>query len=200
MNPSKLENRLQLVLNVAPRTRGITILGLLAPIAALTALTLGASSLHFGKGGHDARSDDDRTVALHHAKYLNTATLMYAADYDGDFFYAQDSATAKNVIQPYLRSKEVSDSPTPGGQFLFNMNVGGVNISSIESPAETVGWYEVLPNKTDPFAVGYVDGHAKLVQPDGKAKFQSALKKRFPRKDSMHPLPAHAGGVNPPRD
>jgi len=206
MTNSKIETRLESILAPTAGRRGVTTIQLLAALSAAVFAIPAFAALHASaqtQTPEDAKSE--RTVALSNAKQMALATLMYCNDYDGDYPYVQQTASAAEVLQPYCRNKDIFESPTKGGRFLFNMNLAGVNSAAIELPADTAMWTESLPDPKMHVAVAFADGHAKLIDPaamadprtvEGGAKggkpmtFLKAISyKHFERAKTMKPLP-----------
>lgn len=176
MTNSKIETRLESILSPSAGRRGITSLQVLAAVAITAFAVPTFGSLH---ASAQTQSPEDikaeRTVALSNAKQIALATIMYANDYDNVLPYVQQTASAVEVLQPYIRNKESFNSPTKGGRFLFNMNLAGVLTSDIQNPALTPLWIEVLPDAKMSVAVAFSDGHAKLIDPKAKMDAESSL-------------------------
>jgi len=188
MKNSQIESRVEAILLPKPTRRGSATLQVLAFAATILLAVPVLASLQASTQTPEAKASD-RTIALSRIKQVGLATLMYSQDYDGLFPYAQSSAQALNVEYPYYKNKEITTSPTPGGKFVFNSNLPGVNMTAIPNPAQTPMWYEVLLDKTERFAAVYTDGHAKLRGPDTRSEFEAALKEKFARDPKSKPLP-----------
>lgn len=155
-------------------------------IAALGALSVSAVAL--GLQASARRSDREAAIALSNVKQATIGALLYCADYDDVYPYAQSTETAKSVMYPYVKNKSIYTSPTKGGRIIYNLNIGGVVAEEIPRLEETPVWVEQLPKPFDP-AVGYADGHASLVKQAGRARLAAALKKKLPRHKNSKPLP-----------
>lgn len=189
MTQSKIETRLQAVLAPRARRRGVTSLeALFATVLALLSAA-GIGSLQVGQApAQGPRSQAESTEALIRLKQLALGTILYATDYDDVFPYLQSTASTKPLLAPYLKNMELFESPTPGGKFLLNLNVGGVRMGDVEKPAETPLWVERLTEKESRPGVAFVDGHAKLVD-NLDPTLEKALKWKLPRQKSSKPLP-----------
>jgi hypothetical protein len=149
------------------------------------------ASLHATtKVGQDPTSaEGERKLALINAKTLGLGTVMYASDFDEVFPYAFQTASVAQVIQPYIKDTGATESPTKGGKFNYNTNVGGVLMSTFTSAATVPMWYETVPDKKISVAVAYVDGHAKLVPPAEAGQLKKAAALHFKRPSNSKPLP-----------
>lgn len=137
-------------------------------------------------------TEEDRTAGVQNAKHLALAMVMYAADYDEVFPYAQGTATAKYVTYPYLKSPGSWDTNNPNGtKFLMSMAVAGVELGKIEDPADVVLYYESGVWDDGRRIVVFVDGH--VVRADGPAweSAKKSLQLKFPRVGK--PLPRDYG-------
>ncbi|MEA3402971.1 MAG: hypothetical protein U9R79_17150 [Armatimonadota bacterium] len=121
-----------------------------------------------------------RSARLSHVKQLCMACLMYAQDWDMQL-PGQDWVQA---TMPYLKNQQVYQSPAqpelPVG-YALNEKVSGANYDNITRPAETVMLFESNVGGSNPVggvdavpeaathgedvAVGFVDGHAKMITP-----------------------------------
>ena len=191
MNNSKIENRLHSVLKYPVGKRGVSSLQMLTACAAAVVILPVIAGVHIGSqqpviGGAPAMTmqQDDAKSRL---KQVALATMMYAQDWDGDFPYVQNTGSAAAVLYPYAKNTKIFQSPTKGGQFIFNMNVAGVNMQNITAPAETPMWAEILPESALSMFVAYADGHVKWTP---VANYKAAAAIRFKRASKMKPLPA----------
>jgi prepilin-type processing-associated H-X9-DG protein len=89
-------------------------------------------------------------------------------------------------MMPYARTRAIFESPTPGGHFLFNMNLAGVSITTVREPTATPLWWEKIDKSTDPLNVAFSDGHVKQID---QATLKTNLGWKFERKANMKPLP-----------
>jgi len=205
MTQPKIESRLQSVLSPSARNRGLTSVQLLAALAATAFAVTALGALHVAaKPIEGARSQAESKEALARMKQLTLATFMYSEDFDGVFPYVQgtDSAsigTIRALVAPYAKDQTVFFSPTKGGMFHYNMNIAGVHINSIDAPAEVPMFIETLGDKVSMRAAGFIDGHAKMVQP-GDKDVAKQLARKFPRTNGSKPLPPGylGGGLTPP--
>lgn len=192
------------------------------PIPELTRQAYQKAMDGMGKGGGDAvlateimdnaptgaptaasYSDQDmarlKSETLSNLKQVAVGMMMYASDYDDVLPYVQGSTAAHYVTQPYIKNREVSFSKNPNGpeRFHFNINLGGVKLGDVESPAET-------PLFVDPKAwpggtrlVAFVDGHVKSISAESWPEVETRWKKKY-RRTAKKPLPADTGiGFSP---
>lgn len=139
-----------------------------------------------------AKSAAKATATLSNVKQMALGVMIYMSDYDDVYPYPQSVAAVKFVTYPYIKNKEIYKTLNPnGGQFLFNMSLGGVESVSIENPAETVLWYETQAWPDGRRAVAFADGHAKLVSTEEWKRFEKSLRLKLKRKGK--PLPANYG-------
>ncbi len=153
------------------------------------ALGVGAGKTVFD----DAKQAAQRTQTLSNAKQVALSLMMYAADYDDVYPYAQWTKTVKEVTLPYLKNGDIWKSANPkGGEFFFNMALAGVTGSTIVNPSETVMLYESEEWPNGGRVIAYADGHAKFVKEDaiGVIRRSQALKMKRVGK----PLPTGGGG------
>jgi hypothetical protein len=116
----------------------------------------------------------ERTLSISRLKQCGLATLMYCNDYDDRFPSGQSTAQVADQLYPYVKNRTVFQSPVPGGQFHFNMNLSGHLSTEVSQPATTPIWKEDLPDKSAPFGVGYADGHVKERLGDDHAEVDRA--------------------------
>jgi len=189
MNNSKIETRLKSVLKYPAGRRGMSSVQVLsACIAAIVFIPVFAG-LHAGTEGssqQDQASGTDQPSAKTRLKQVALESLMYAQDYDGYYPYVQQTASAVEVMMPYARTRAIFESPTPGGHFLFNMNLAGVSITTVREPTATPLWWEKIDKSTDPLNVAFSDGHVKQID---QATLKTNLGWKFERKANMKPLP-----------
>lgn len=198
MNPTKIETRLQAVLAPRASRRGLTQLHLLSAATAALAIIPAVAAWQSSATTDAAAARQERTEALNRLKQVALGSLMYAADYDDDLPYVQQTASIVEVTKPYVRDLESFKSPTKGGKVLFNLNVGGVSMNAIDEPAATPLWIETLPDAEMTNAVAFVDGHVKLIDKDKRKEVTKAAAKKFPRVASMKPLPKNYMLQTPP--
>lgn len=140
-----------------------------------------------------ANKASKQTQTLSNAKQLALGMMMYQADYDDLTPYAQSTAAVKFVTEPYLKNSDLWKSLNPnGGEFLFNMSLGGVDINDIPSPAETPLYFEKNAWPDGKRVVAFADGHAKVLSAEEWEKLQPMLKLKLKR-TAKKPLPADYG-------
>jgi len=117
---------------------------------------------------------------------------MYASDYDDVMPYAQSTATVKYVTWPYLKNAESWKSHNPAGsKFYFNMALAGSSLIDVESPAETVMFYESTAWEDGSRCVAFADGHVKMVSAEDWTMLSETLRLKLPKHGK--PLPANYG-------
>lgn len=188
MNAKKIEARLESVLSPVAR-RGLTQVQVLAAVS-LAALAIPAiAGLQATAPQGAGQQKAERTEALTRIKQAGLATIMYCQDYDDMYPYVQQTASVIGVTMPYVRDKHVFVSPTPGAKFLYNLNVGGVLVTTITEPANTPLWMESIPSGAGDPAFCFTDGHAKLLSGAALAQAKSMAAKHFTRPKNSKPLP-----------
>lgn len=127
-----------------------------------------------------SRLAGQKSIALSNVKQVAVSVMIYCSDYDDVFPYANSSAEAQKQLLPYSKNNAIFKSPN-GSRILYNTSLSGVNATSIPNPAEVVLVYEerVWPDGTR--AVGYCDGHAKMVDGSTWNRISSTLKSKFPK-------------------
>ncbi|MDR3689106.1 MAG: zinc-ribbon domain-containing protein [Fimbriimonas sp.] len=139
-----------------------------------------------------ARQAAQRTVALSNSKQAALAMKMYANDFDDLFPYVQNTPSAIDVLQHYVSTRTIFNSPIEGGTFEFNLNIAGVKSSDIPLQASVPMWTERIPDAKIRPAVSFVDGHARLITPGMLPELEKAAAQRFPRPKNSKPI-----GVGP---
>jgi hypothetical protein len=105
-----------------------------------------------------------KTVALSNAKQLSIAVLMYENDNDDRLPKANSQTAVRATIHPYLKNDELWKSPNPAkAEFLFNMALSGVNLTTLPDPANMPVIYESAPWADGTRVVAFADGHATRV-------------------------------------
>lgn len=131
-----------------------------------------------------------QTATLSNVRQAGLGLLMYCNDYDDYYPYVQSTKAAWYVEYPYLKTLDVFKTLNPnGGMIRFNMGISGAVSSSIPSPAETVVMYESEAWPDGRRAVGFADGHAKLVSREDWAEMSKHLTPAG-LKRAAKPLPA----------
>lgn len=139
-----------------------------------------------------AKSAAKATATLSNAKQMALGVMIYMSDYDDVLPYPQSVAAVKFVTYPYIKNKDIYKTLNPnGGQFLFNNAIGGVEAAIVENPADTILWYESKAWPDGRRAVAFLDGHAKLVNPEEWKRVEKSLRLKLKRK--AKPLPANWG-------
>lgn len=188
MTNSKIESRLTAILSSTAcsstrRARGITLVSVLGALAlsGLAVTTVASLKLH-----QDATPGQLKSEAMSRLKQLALATQLYANDYDYRLPNVASNKDAKRVIAPYLRNQDILKSPRLGAEFTFNLNMSGVDIRTLRSPAEDVVWFEATPKGLAPHAA-YVDGHVNTITELNLRAFQKALQQKYHRGGATAP-------------
>jgi prepilin-type processing-associated H-X9-DG protein len=123
-----------------------------------------------------AKSSAEAVACLSNVKQLCTGVLMLNED-NGEVLKLSP-ATFKKSVMPYVKNASLFSCPVGGAaSYSFNANLAGVRQTNIRSVAETVMIYEGKNGKLDfrhdgKAAVGFADGHAKLVNATGAQKLR----------------------------
>ena len=125
-----------------------------------------------------ARDAARSSYCLSNVKQMSTGAMMLSQDNDETFKLKADSY--KKSLMPYIKSEAVFKcpaDPSGGVSYSFNSALAGLNYAKIKSPAETVMIYEGKNGKLEfrhdgRAAVGFADGHAKMVNAEGAKKLR----------------------------
>lgn len=140
-----------------------------------------------------AKGAAKQTATLSNAKQVALGMMIYGGDYDDVLPWPQGMKAVKFVTRPYLKNDDLWKSLNPaGGEFRFNMSLGGVSMVDVERPAETILFYEEKAWPDGRRAVAFVDGHAKFVSEEDWKRLQPTLKLRV-KKTAKRPLPLNWG-------
>lgn len=134
-----------------------------------------------------------QSATVSNLKQIALGTIMYTADYDDIYPWPQSTKAIKYVTAPYIKNDQIWTTFNPnGGQFLFNMALGGSTDQALDNPGETVLFYEgkAWPNGTR--VVAYADGHVKVEGPEQWARVSKTLTAKYP-KTAKRPLPLNYG-------
>lgn len=159
----KIETRLAHLLAPDRTRRGVTTLSSLLLTAGAVFCVVAVAGFRLTERVPQ-RPKEEVNLALEHMKSLGLATQMYAADYDDVLPFAASTASAKDLVHPYLKSDEAFESPTAGGKFVYNTNLSGRNTHSFTEPSTVPVWIEVLPDPAMGFTTFYLDSHRNLVK------------------------------------
>lgn len=136
-----------------------------------------------------ASEENKQKLTNSNMKQVALATVLYTSDYDDVFPYAQNTHTVQTVTSPYVKGTSVWKTANPnGGEILFNMAIGGVETSSIPTPAQVVMYYESAAWPDGRRSVAFADGHVKLVDEAEWQGLKVTLSKKYKRK-ATKPLP-----------
>lgn len=132
---------------------------------------------------------DPRLSAL---KELGTGMMMYVADYDDVFPYAQSTKGAQHASEPYYRTADCWKSQNPaGGQMLYNVSIGGTRQSEIPNLPMIVLFYDSKQWPDGSRGVVFADGHVSLLSDAEWKQVEPSLKSKLPKVGK--PLPANYG-------
>jgi hypothetical protein len=124
----------------------------------------------------------DQAITLYNIKQLSMAMLMYCADDDDMSIPYKQPKRWKEVIYPYVKSKEMFWTLNPaGGEIKINPCTCGVSTVSIPQPEATPVFYESLVWSDGKRAVSFWDGHAKFLDKTDWEKTKKRL--QLKRKD-----------------
>ncbi|MBS1705724.1 MAG: hypothetical protein JST40_07600 [Armatimonadetes bacterium] len=141
------------------------------------------------ESGGQAKEAAKKTATLSNMKQVCLATIMYAGDNDDLYPGVQSTASARAVLLPYVKNKEVFQSQNPAkSEFRFNCALASVNAEIIEYPAETILWYETTPWEDGSRIIGYTDGHAKSVGSSEWEDLEPTLRNTYPRSAGLLPM------------
>jgi hypothetical protein len=115
---------------------------------------------------------DKATTCLSNVRQLNTALLSYCQDYDER--YPPDVAPWPDQIYPYCRNRSIFSCPSASVVPSYDMNhaVRGAKLGHVQAPAEAIALFETDDGSTlvarhdGELTIGYIDGHADLVDID----------------------------------
>jgi len=134
-----------------------------------------------------------KAATVSNLKQVALGMIMYTSDYDDVFPYPQSTKAVQYVTYPYLKDAKVWKTLNPnGGEIRFNMALGGVSASAIESPAETVLFYETKDWPEGGRVVAFTDGHVKILTQDQWALASKTLNLKI-SKTVNRPLPLKYG-------
>ncbi|MBX3119626.1 MAG: hypothetical protein KF784_11215 [Fimbriimonadaceae bacterium] len=133
-----------------------------------------------------------RTATLSNIKQVGTAMMIYMADYDDVFPYAQSTTAAQYVTNPYMKNTSLWTTLNPnGGRILFNTSLGGVSHVVLEDPSKTVMFYESNAWPDGRRCVCFADTSSRFVDQSGWKELAKTLKLKLKRQGK--PLPANYG-------
>ena len=106
-------------------------------------------------------------------KQIATGIIMYVQD--NDMIFPRKNAPYNKLIAPFVKNDAVFTCPQDAKgtvSYTFNANMQGATLASVSAPAQTVLLYEgrnmqLTYRHNGRAAVGFVDGHVRLVSPEG---------------------------------
>jgi prepilin-type processing-associated H-X9-DG protein len=148
------------------------------PGAAMPPVTVLASSITNYQVLFAARERARTISCLSNVKQVSMAAMMLVQDYDEKFKLRADAYKAK--LMPYCKNEQIFHCPADKGgmvSYSFNVNLQGLSMASVKSPAQTVMIYEGRNGKLDfrhngMAIVGFADGHAKAMNAQGAAQLR----------------------------
>jgi len=184
MKNQRIENRVKSILSPAARLRGLTTTQSLGLVSGAVILAFGISTMRASAVGptSETRKPSEIALSMSRLKQLGLATMMYATEHDA-FPPAKTTEDARRYLDSFVDDKDSFVGGTKGISFEFNTKLAGVAMADLQSPAETIEWYEKVPNAKLPYAAVYVDGH--VVKYQGKSQPQVALKLSVPVKSGI---------------
>lgn len=126
----------------------------------------------------------EKTMALSRMKHLSLATVMYTMDNNDYTPYVSSTKDARAILKPYVDDQDSFTSPRASSYFLYNVKIGGLSTTAMESPADEISWYEKTPAGIDP-AVAFLDARAKIITPAESEKMKKTLTHTFKRDKGM---------------
>jgi prepilin-type processing-associated H-X9-DG protein len=130
--------------------------------------------------------------AVSSVKQLSLGMLMYTSDYDDITPFAQSTTAVQYVTYPYIKSLDLWSTGNPNNsRFLYNTSIGGVAMSDIPEPMNTVMFYESAPWPDGRRVVAFVDGHARVLTDAEWRSYSPTLQLKL--KKSAKPLPGNYG-------
>jgi hypothetical protein len=180
MKNQRIENRLKSILSPAARLRGLTTLQSVGMLSGAILVAFGISTMRASAGGPSAetRKLGEVEVSLSRVKQLGLATMMYASEHDA-LPPAKTTAEARQFVESFVDDKDCFLSGTKGVTIEFNTKLAGVPLANLQSPAETIEWYEKVPSSKMPYVVVYVDGHAVRYQGKSQPEVAQRLSVRL---------------------
>jgi len=131
----------------------------------LAALAIFAAILFpvFGRAKEKAQA----TVCLSNVKQLGVALMMYTTDYEERL---PEADSWEEAVAPYIMNAEILACPVTGKHYVFNKKLSGMDLKGLDNPQETPMLWEpardaegLVGPHGGRFNVGYVDGHAQMV-------------------------------------
>lgn len=124
------------------------------------------------------------------AKQLTIAMLLYATDSDDVLPYAQNDETWLRVLYPYVKNRDVLVTSNPQkSKWNFNVNLGGVNITTLKSPVTTPVLRDGKLWPSGERVTGFIDGHVEALAPAKQKASDKAWATSYKR-EAKKPLPA----------
>ncbi|HRF60462.1 MAG TPA: hypothetical protein PLH94_11200 [Fimbriimonadaceae bacterium] len=111
-------------------------------------------------------SRSEKSATLSRSKQVGISLLLYCSDYDDVLPWPQDSHSCWRAIHPYSKNRDIFKTLNPnGGEFAFNMALGGVSMRDISAPERTIMVHETK---------AWPDGGRVGTHVDGSARFFTA--------------------------
>jgi prepilin-type processing-associated H-X9-DG protein len=109
-------------------------------------------------------------------KSLGTALMMYAQDYDETFPNMKTAEEAKALLMPYIKDEKFFHQPDTNALYQPIPEISYKSLATIESPADTLAYYETTPMADQKRGVVFADGHVKRLT---EAEWQALQAKVF---------------------
>jgi hypothetical protein len=143
---------------------------------------------------------DPKGQTLQNLKRLSLALIMYSTDWDDVLPYAQTTKAVFFVTEPYFLNGTITKTLNPrGGEFRFNMSIGGVSFVDFDEPMNVPLFYESQSWPDGTRGVAFCDGHCEFVSPSRWSSIEKNLRVKM-KKTAKRPLPANYGADWKPRD
>ena len=97
-------------------------------------------------------------------KQLGIGLMQYVQDYDEALPPMKKYAKTQEVLLPYIKDVSVFTNPNTKEPYQANPVLSGAALAKIDSPSETVAFYEGSPAKDGTRAICFLDGHVKRIK------------------------------------
>ncbi|HEX8465134.1 MAG TPA: hypothetical protein VF627_11005 [Abditibacterium sp.] len=107
-------------------------------------------------------------ISVSRLKQIGLGAMQFVQDYDEQFLFQNEFW--RDALKPYVRSESLFLIPGTQTPYTFNDQLSDKSLAAVESPAETVLFYEGEAEKPTfrydgKAAICFADGHVKLVSP-----------------------------------
>ncbi len=169
--------------------------------------TLSLSLIHLKSAGHlnDIRAFDlEQEIAEHveaskpavnetsenNLKQIALGVLMYCQDYDDVYPPMKNSEAVREAVMPYVKDQAVWMHPETKEPYQPNPALSFALSPGVESPAETVMFYEMSAAPDNTRGVAFADGHVRRVpEPEWQTMAAAMKRQRFEARPPRLPRP-----------